>query len=82
MIDYLTCRHTTRLISDRLEHSLSWLERLCLRAHLLGCQPCCRFARAVRWLHLSLPSASSNERLPVEARERIRLALEAAAKEQ
>jgi hypothetical protein len=82
MIDYLTCRHTTRLISDRLERSLSWLERLCLRVHLLGCQPCCRFARAVRWLHLSLPSAPSNERLPAEARERIRLALEEVAKEQ
>ena len=82
MSDYLTCRHTTRLISDRLERSLSWLERLCLRVHLLGCQPCCRFARAVRWLHHTLPSAPSNECLPVKVRERIRLALEQAAKEE
>jgi hypothetical protein len=82
MMDYLTCRRTTRLISDRLERSLSWFERLCLRVHLLGCEPCCRFARAIRWLHQILSSAPSNERLPAQARERIRLALEQAAKDE
>jgi len=82
MIDYLNCRHITRLISDRLERSLSWFERLCLRVHLLGCEPCCRFGRSVRWMHRTLPSAPSDECLPAEARERIRLALEAAAEEE
>jgi hypothetical protein len=82
MTDYFACRHTTRLISDRLERSLSWFEWLCLRVHLLGCEPCCRFGRAVRWLHRTLPSAASGERLPTEARERIRLALERAAREE
>jgi hypothetical protein len=78
----LTCRDITRLISDRLERRLSWFEWLCLGVHLLGCEPCCRFRRAVRWLHNSLASAPENERLPAEARERIRLALERAAREE
>jgi hypothetical protein len=79
MNNYLTCRHVTRLISGQLERSLSWFEWLCLRVHLLGCEPCCRFGRAVRWLHRILPAPPSNERLPAAARERIHLALEEAA---
>ena len=82
MIDHLSCRHTSRLISDRLERSLSWFEWLCLRVHLLGCEPCCRFGRAVRWMHQNLPSAPSDEQLSAEARERIRRALEEAAREE
>ncbi len=82
MSSYLSCRHSARLISDRLERSLSWFEWLCLRVHLLGCEPCCRFGRAVRWLHRGLTSAPGDERLPAEAHERIRLALEAAAREE
>lgn len=80
MINYLTCRHTARLLSDRLERSLSCFEWICLRVHLLGCEPCCRFGRAIRWLHRFLPEARSEIQLSPEARERIRLALEAATK--
>jgi hypothetical protein len=50
--------------------------------HLLGCEPCCRFRRAVRWLHDSLASAPENEHLSPEARERIREAVERAAREE
>jgi hypothetical protein len=82
MWKYLTCRHNSRLVSDRLDRSLSWLERLCLGVHLLGCEPCCRFGRAVRCLRRILPSAPSEEQLPAQARERIRLALEEAAEEE
>lgn len=79
---YLGCRHTSRLISDRLERSLSWFEWLCLRVHLLGCEPCCRFGRAVRWLNRRLTAAPSDEQLSAEARRRLHLALEAAAREE
>jgi hypothetical protein len=82
MSEKLTCRHTARLISDREERPLTWFEWFCLRLHLLGCDPCSRFGRAVRWLHRTLPSGLNDERLPPEARERIRLALEEAAKEE
>jgi hypothetical protein len=81
MTEYLTCRHTSRLLSDRLERSLSWFEWLCLRVHLLGCEPCCRFGRAIRWLHRVLADAPNDAQLPAEARERIRRALEEAARE-
>lgn len=82
MIEYLNCRHTSRLLSDRLERSLSWFEWLCLGVHLLGCEPCCRFGRAIRWLHRKLPSAANEAQLPAEARQRIRRALERAAREE
>jgi hypothetical protein len=57
-------------------------ERLCLRVHVLGCEPCCRFGRAVRWLHRTLPSAPSDAQLSAEACERIRQALEKATREE
>jgi predicted anti-sigma-YlaC factor YlaD len=77
----LTCRHTSRLLSDRLERSLSRFERLCLNVHLLGCRPCRRFGQAIGWLHGALASAPSDFQLPPEARERIQFALEQAERE-
>ncbi len=77
-----SCRQVTRLISDRQDHSLSWFDSMCLGVHLLGCEPCCRFRRAVRWLHRALASAPSDDALPLEARERIRFALERAAQDE
>jgi hypothetical protein len=82
MMNYLNCRHSARLLSDRLERSLSWIEWVCLWVHLLGCEPCYRFGRAIRWLHRSLPSAPSDQRLSEAARERIRLALDEAKREE
>jgi hypothetical protein len=74
----LTCRRMTRWISDALDRPLSWLQWLGLGIHLLGCPPCRRFRRAVRWLHRALPGAPSDERLSPQARDRIRRALEEA----
>jgi predicted anti-sigma-YlaC factor YlaD len=76
-----TCRHNTRLLSDRLDRSLSWFDSLCLGVHLLGCRPCRRFAQAIGWLHGALASAPSEVQLPSEAHERIRLALDQAERE-
>lgn len=77
----LSCRHATRLASDGLDRSLSLAERLGLAVHLLGCPPCLRFRRAARWLHRALASPPAEVRLPAEARERIRCALERAARD-
>jgi hypothetical protein len=82
MSDKLTCRHTAQLISDREERRLTWFEWFCLRLHLLGCDPCSRFGRAVRWLRRTLPVAPNEDQLTPEARERIRVALEEAAREE
>jgi hypothetical protein len=75
-----SCRHVSRLLSDQLERSLSWLESLCLRVHLLGCGPCQRFRKAIRSLHRSGAEAVDGERLPPEARTRIQHALDEAAR--
>jgi hypothetical protein len=77
-----SCRRASHLISDQHERSLSRPERMSLGVHLLGCRPCRRFRRAVRWLDRTLASAAGDASLPIEARERIRLALEQAAREE
>jgi len=74
-----SCRHATRLISDTLDSPLSWGQRVYLTIHLLGCRPCRRFRRAVRWLHGALATPRAEARLPADARARIRGALERAA---
>ena len=76
----LSCRNMTGLISQALDRPLSVLQRLMLGIHLLGCPPCCRFRRAIRWLHASLPTAPSDASLAPQARDRIRRAVEEAAK--
>jgi hypothetical protein len=78
----LTCRHATRLISDALDRRLTWAERCRLGLHLLLCEPCLRFRRAARWVHRAVASAPADAHLPDEARERIRLALGRAAREE
>jgi putative zinc finger protein len=77
----LSCRHATRLVSDGLDRSLSLAERLSLGVHLLGCPQCARFRRAACWLHRALASPPAEVRLPAEVRERIRRALERAARD-
>jgi hypothetical protein len=77
----LSCRNATRLISDRLDRSLSCGERICLGVHLLLCPPCQRFRRAVHFLHTALQAPSTDTGLPADARERIRRALEESSRE-
>jgi hypothetical protein len=74
----LRCSDTTRLISEGLDRSITLVERLRLGVHLLFCPPCLRFHRATSWLHTVL-AAPADARLPAEAHDRIRRALEQAA---
>jgi hypothetical protein len=78
----ITCRHASRLLSNRLDRPLSWFERLILRVHLLLCASCRRFGRAIEWLHHILAPPPADVRLPSAARERIRIALEHAARDE
>jgi hypothetical protein len=77
----ISCRRATRWLSDGLDRPLSWFQRLLLGLHLLGCRACCRFRRAVRWLHRSLSSVTRDVRLPADARQRLQEALDRAARE-
>jgi hypothetical protein len=78
----LSCRDASRLISDGLDRRLTPAERWRLRLHLLLCAPCCRFRRGARWLHEALRLAPADVELPPDARGRIGLALERAAREE
>jgi hypothetical protein len=76
------CREATRLISNDLDRSLSWSERLGLALHLLLCGPCARFRRAIHLLHRILASPPTDVRLATAARERIRRAVERAIRDE
>lgn len=73
----LSCKESSRLLSQALERKLTGRERLALRIHLLFCDMCKTFARqlqhiqqAVRgWQHTQ--EADLSVSLPQTARERI-----------
>lgn len=46
----LTCRETSRLLSEGADRYLSLRERLAVRLHLWMCAPCRRFEVQLRWL--------------------------------
>ena len=50
----LTCKESSRLISDALDRSLSPSERLALRLHLVLCRHCRRFRRNLHLLRTLL----------------------------
>lgn len=81
-MDMLSCKDTTRLVSDSQERKLSLRERLNMRMHLWMCVNCRRFERQMHFmrkaLHLLGRRAESDTdgiELSAEARERIRKAL-------
>ena len=50
MIVSLSCDESSRLISDRLDRTLSRSERIALRCHLVLCRHCRRFGRNMHLL--------------------------------
>jgi hypothetical protein len=44
LIHVISCREASRLLSQAQDRPLTWLERVKLRAHLLLCDMCNRFA--------------------------------------
>ena len=77
----LTCKHTSRLISEGQERQLSLKEKISLRMHVWMCHNCRRFKQQIitmrkimqrEWTQESPPT---NKQLPGEAQARIRQAL-------
>jgi hypothetical protein len=56
----MNCKDASALISQSLDRSLSWRERLALRWHLLACEACTRFRKQLLFLRRLL------RRLPTE----------------
>jgi hypothetical protein len=75
------CREAVRMQSDALDRPLSFSQRTGLRLHLLICKWCRRYARQIKFLrhvaHQSEDVHPLEQTLPVEARERIKQALNA-----
>ena len=50
----LTCKEASKLVSQSLDHPLSWSERVQLRFHLFICDACTRFNRQLRLLTVAV----------------------------
>ena len=50
----LSCRETTRLVSQGLDRRLGLGERVALRVHLALCTGCSNFARQLKFLRRAL----------------------------
>lgn len=79
----ITCRQAAELVSERLDRRLSLGERLRLRLHLALCRSCARYQTQLRFLRRALKRRARQpakpepgQRLPEDARERIRRRLD------
>jgi hypothetical protein len=75
------CRQVARLLSRSLDRPLQFWTSLGMKLHLALCISCRRYARQARCLHEELPKhehawiESCPERLPAEARQRLKTLL-------
>lgn len=77
----LSCREASRLVSEGLDHELSWKKRLMLRFHLVMCRNCSRVRRQIEGLDRLVRGRSERvepvdptTKLSPAARERIKAA--------
>jgi hypothetical protein len=73
----LTCKQASQLISQSLDHPLSWYELMQLRLHLMMCGACNRFRKQLNVLRVGLRKIRANIendsaiQLPLDAKARI-----------
>lgn len=73
----LTCQQASQLISQSLDHPLSWYELMQLRLHLMMCGACNRFRKQLNVLLVGLRKIRTNIendsaiKLPLDAKTRI-----------
>jgi len=81
----LSCKETTRLVSESLDRPLSFRQRMSVTMHLLLCRFCSRYRKQMRLMRLALERLAkdkgdelgsiSDDSLSTEARERIKKTL-------
>lgn len=73
----LTCKQASKLISQSLDHPLSWSERVRLKLHLIICDACTQFKQQLNLLRTALQrirNATENDlniQLPFDVKDRI-----------
>jgi len=78
----LTCKQASQLISQSLDHPLSWSQRMQLKLHLLMCSACNRFKQQLHLLRAALKRIrdqienDSSIQLPSDVKARIERELE------
>lgn len=78
----LDCKHASHLVSQSMDRPLRWRERLGLSVHLAMCGMCRQFLSQLRLIRGALrrmvnqAEEDVSVKLPEEAHERIRKALE------
>jgi len=78
----LSCKEVSLLLSKACDQRLPWRVRLAVRVHLLYCRGCTRLRKQLQFLRTAgrrfsdQLDAASLQRLPEDARRRIRTALE------
>ena len=78
----LSCKAASRLISQSLDRTLTWQERLALRFHLAICKHCMRFSQQLSQLRIAVKTMvqntehDANIQLSPEAKDRIANAIQ------
>jgi predicted anti-sigma-YlaC factor YlaD len=57
----MNCKQATELMSQELERSLSWSERMALRFHLMMCSGCTNFRRQMAFIRDACRLRSQSE---------------------
>ena len=78
-----SCRDTTRLASESLDHPLTWWQRMQVAMHMMMCGPCRRARRLMQFLRDAFgklrkeefEQLSTDQSLAPEVRERIKEAI-------
>lgn len=73
-----TCEVISKKISESMDHSLSPLERLQIRFHILGCKFCERYRNqllSIRRMLLKLEEGAAEEKLPDEIKIKMKCAI-------
>ena len=79
-----SCKAAARLLSESLDHKLTWRQQLGLRIHLLLCKWCSRYGKQIAFVHRAVHSQPDSvimavsPKLSPEAREQIKKQLLAA----
>lgn len=73
----MTCKQASKLLSQSLDHPLSWSELMQLKLHLMMCGACSRFKKQLNLLRAALQNIRTNMEnnsaitLPLAAKARI-----------